>query len=136
LDRKETIMSVYKPGSFRYAKYDEQGIGVDDPNGVAASPSSVPGDGIFVTASRTAEAGDSGALLELASGVTYTIGADAALGGGVSLAGPVTGSATLAAAGGVTLNGSTGSVSIPAGKLAAAVPRVSAPTAYLVSVQG
>jgi hypothetical protein len=33
-------MSVYKPGSFRYAKYDEQGVGVDDPN----APS-VPGDG-------------------------------------------------------------------------------------------
>jgi len=38
-------MSVYKPGSFRYAKYDEQGFGIDDPNGVAASPSSVPGGG-------------------------------------------------------------------------------------------
>jgi hypothetical protein len=34
-------MSVYKPGSFRYAKYDEQGVGVDDPN----APS-VPRDGI------------------------------------------------------------------------------------------
>jgi hypothetical protein len=36
-------MSVYKPGSFRYAKYDEQGIGVDDPNGSGAA---VPGGGI------------------------------------------------------------------------------------------
>jgi hypothetical protein len=35
-------MSVYRPGSFRYAKYDEQGIGVDDPNGSGAA---VPEDG-------------------------------------------------------------------------------------------
>ena len=38
------MMSVFKPGSFRYAKYDDEGVGIDDPNGVGQG--SVPGDGI------------------------------------------------------------------------------------------
>lgn len=67
--------------------------------------------------------------------MTYTIGADVALPGGVAFLGPASGSATIACTGGATLNGGTSSVTVAAGKMATAVPRASTSTAYLVAVQ-
>ena len=96
----------------------------------------VPGDGILVSASRTALASDNGQTLELAAGVTYTLSDAVALPAGVAFQGPVSGTApTIAVTGSATTNGLTAAITVPVGKMATAIPRKSAPAAFLVSVQ-
>lgn len=96
----------------------------------------VPGAGIQVATSRTALASDNGLTLELASGITYTLSDAVALPAGVAFQGPASGSAaTIAVTGSATTNGATSGISVPVGKMATAIPRASAPAAFLVSVQ-
>jgi hypothetical protein len=96
----------------------------------------VLGDGILVATSRTALASDNGATLELAAGITYTLSDAVPLPAGVAFQGPASGTApTIAVTGSATTNGATSAITVPAGKMATAIPRASNPAAFLVSVQ-
>lgn len=86
----------------------------------------------LVSVSRNALPADNGATLELVADVTYTIPDTALLSTGVALIGPVTGTATLAVSGTATLNGATTSITISAGQIVSAIPRVSSPNDYIV----
>jgi hypothetical protein len=138
------LLDIYVDDSKTYnLEFRANGVVLERINGVdpqglieTQNPSPVPGDGIAVATSRTALATDNGRTVELSTGVTYTLTGAVPLPAGVSFVGPVSGAASVAASGGATLNGGATPVSIPAGKLAAAVPRASDLTAFLVSVQG
>ena len=84
---------------------------------------------------RAALASDNGGTLELSASVTYTLTDAVALPAGVAFQGPASGSATIAVTGAATANGGTTSVTVPAGKMATAIPRASNAAAFLVSVQ-
>lgn len=88
---------------------------------------------IYLTTSRLATASDNFSTLELANGVTYTLTDTVGLSGGLILMGPVTGTATLAASGVVTMNGTTSPITISSGAVYSIIPRGSNPNAYVVS---
>lgn len=85
-----------------------------------------------VASSRAALAADSGATLELANGVTYTLTDAVALPAGVVLMGPASGSATIAVTGAATINGGTSSVTVAAGSVYSAIPRATSAAAFVV----
>jgi len=99
-----------------------------------SAPGAVSGGGstTAVASSRASLAADSGATLELANGITYTLDSAVPLAAGVTLVGPATGSATLAVTGSATMNGGTTSITISAGQVYSAIPRASSASAYLV----
>lgn len=90
------------------------------------------GWGSQVTTSRTALPYDNRQTLELADGVTYTLSDGVALPEGVTLMGPASGTATIAVSGSATTNGATADITISAGEVYVALPRVSAPAAFVV----
>lgn len=94
--------------------------------------SPVDGAGSAVASSRTALAADSGAMLELAASVTYTLSDAVALPGGVTLMGPASGTAAIAVTGSATINGGTTSVTISAGQVYVALPRATNAAAFVV----
>jgi len=100
-------------------------------NGPAVGQASVSGGGVIAT-SRAALETDSGGTWELADGVTYTLTDAVALPAGVTLVGPVTGSATIACTGTATINNATSSVTVSAGQVYAAIPRASSAVAFVV----
>lgn len=86
----------------------------------------------LLTTSRQASADtDDGATLEAVSGITYTLTDSEPLAAGFTLMGPPSGSATIAVAGTATINGKTDSITVNAGQIFSAVPRKTAPSAYL-----
>jgi len=87
---------------------------------------------LVIATSRAALATDSGGTWELANGVTYTLTDAAALPAGVTLVGPVTGSATISCTGTATINNATSSVTVSAGQVYAAIPRASSAVAFVV----
>lgn len=100
---------------------------------VSIPPVSGGGRTSAVASSRSALAADSGATLELAAGITYTLDSAVALPAGVTLMGPASGSpAVLAVTGTATINGATTSLQIGAGQAFTAVPRASNAAAFVV----
>ena len=110
-------------------------MGTYNPKTVTPAGNSVSGAGIQVTTSRTALASDNGGTLELSASVVYTLTDAVALPAGVGFQGPTSGSAILRVGGAATTNGATADITIPAGKMATAVPRASNPAAFIVAVQ-